>query len=118
MSATHYWYVKSFVLPFIVDGSKDLELRFGHDVFRQVAVGDVVIFNCQCQRRIMAIREYRSLAEAMANEAPQRIYPGATRDDLFAALRSFLKGDDTRLGVLVFELQSMSTEKGEKSPRD
>ncbi|MFA6255266.1 MAG: hypothetical protein WC675_04545 [Patescibacteria group bacterium] len=95
------------VLPFIEDGSKDLEIRLGHRIFREVKVGDTIIFNNRHGRKVTGIREYPTLEDALKTEDYRRIYPNpdTEQDALLAALREVLKGDVSRLGVLVFELQ-------------
>lgn len=103
--ANHNWVVKNAVLPYIADGSKDLEIRVGHPCFAKVQAGDVIIFNGRYWRRVTAIRKYPGFKTALAAENHLRIFPALSKEKLLEILQEKLKGDIPRLGVLIFELE-------------
>lgn len=98
-------YVKEFVLPFIENGSKDLEICAGYPKFQQVKEGDVLIFNQIYSRKVLAIRKYKTLEEMIVAEDLNRILPGATADEIVNGLHELL-GRTVRLGIIVFELST------------
>lgn len=106
MTVTHNWFVKNLVLPLINNGSKDLEIRLGHPIFKKAEVGDLVTFNDELTRKIADKREYPNLASAIEAEDNQRIYPGVGKTELLSLLRKILKGNDEQLGVIIFELKA------------
>jgi len=101
---THYWKIKGIILPHILDGSKDLELRVGHYYVKLVQVGDIIIFNGQCGRKVVAIRDYPDFSSAVEKEDHSRIFPGRTKKWLLAKIKENFTAESERLGVLIFEL--------------
>lgn len=106
MSATHDWHVESFVLPLIVDGRKDLEIRLGLPIYGEVEVGDTIVFNQECGKEVVSIRWYDSLEKVLDTVDYRRVFPEADRDKILSDLKQLLKGDVSHLGVLIFELRS------------
>ncbi|MFA6322385.1 MAG: ASCH domain-containing protein [Candidatus Buchananbacteria bacterium] len=97
-------YVKDFVLRFIHDGSKDLEVRLASRAFQKIKAGDIIIFNGTCRRKIKAVRHYLSFAELVEHEDPSRIMPGFSQHQLLEGLNGIYGRAAKHNGVLVFEL--------------
>jgi len=104
-ATTHRLWVKRFVLPFIDDGSKDLEVRVSSGALKKVQIGDIIIFNNTCRRRVKAIRKYPSFDEMINKEDSTRIFPRANQQQLLDGLRQIYGTRDRQHGVIVFKLK-------------
>jgi ASC-1-like (ASCH) protein len=96
--------VKSFLLPSIADGTKDLEIRVASAFIKGIATGDLLTFNETCPRRIFAIRLYGSFQEMLDTEPAGRILPNTTREGLLHGLQKLYHPKREMKGVYVFEL--------------
>jgi len=107
MPTTHYWFVQWNLLPLIIDGSKDLEARFGYPWIRRVAVEDIIIFNhnAKAVRKVVAIRPYKNFDQVLGVEDHERIYPGLKDYKRAPIMRRLRQDPNQPLGVFVFELQ-------------
>ncbi|OGE80687.1 MAG: hypothetical protein A2826_01105 [Candidatus Doudnabacteria bacterium RIFCSPHIGHO2_01_FULL_43_23] len=106
--AKHDLQVKPSVLEQLRQ-KKTLEVRLGHPWFSTIQAGDEVVFNQEFTRKIAYIRRYRSIKSAVACEDLAKIWPpfeGSEKaaKDLTKLLKHNLRGDVSKLGVLVFEL--------------
>lgn len=100
----HLMGVQAFLLPFLTDGSKDLEIRVADKRRARIVVGDTIIFNGILERVVIAIRRYTSFGEMLENEKLSRIHPTASSKEVITALRQFYPQKAESSGVLVFEL--------------
>ncbi|MFA4834419.1 MAG: ASCH domain-containing protein [Patescibacteria group bacterium] len=107
MATTYKVFVKKFLLSSIADGSKDLEVRVGSGFFARIMVGDVIIFNNTCERRVKLIRRYNNFDEMLKKETIARILPGANRQKILSELRQVHGSRDQHRGVIVFELEPL-----------
>ena len=104
---TYSLFVKRFILKFIQDGSKDLEIRICSSRFEKIQVGDTIIFNNICHRKVKAVRRYPNFEEMLDVEDHSRIYPEASLYQLMKGLRSIFGNRDKQNGVIVFELETI-----------
>ncbi len=81
-----FWWVKWFLLRFIENWQKTIELRPVSRTTDQVRVGDIVCFNNEVERRVKDIRYYVTLEAALRDENPERIWPGKTRKEILGAV--------------------------------
>ena len=102
--ATHYMGLKPQVLPFIANGSKDLEIRVADSKRNEIRTGDDIVFNNQHRRRVVAIRRYSSFETMLLHEDSARILPGHSSGWILYALRGIYSPSAENLGVLVFEI--------------
>ena len=106
--AKHDLQVKSPVLEQLKQ-KKTLEVRLGHPWFRKIQVRDDVVFNQELTRKVVDIRGYSTIESAVYHEDVAKIWPpyeGSEKGakDLIKLLKQNLRGDVSKLGVLVFEL--------------
>lgn len=95
-------WVKQFILPFLKDGRKSLEIRVATSFFLSVKVGEILYFNNSVPKRVVAIRRYSNLKHMLEHEDPARILPGWGKTQLTEALERVLRQEQQ--GILVFEL--------------
>jgi len=107
MTTTYSLFVKRFILKFIQDGSKDLEVRICSNRFEKIQVGDIIIFNDICHRKVKAVRKYPNFEKMLDAEDHSRIYPEVSRRELMKGLRRIFGNQDKQNGVIVFELESV-----------
>lgn len=100
--------LKDFVLPYIANGSKRLEIRVADEKRKKVQVGDSIVF-CELHRRVVkAIRRYDSFAQMLEAEDPNWIMPGYSPKQILTGLRQFYNPGKESLGILVFELEAVT----------
>lgn len=100
----HYYRLKRVVIPFIVDGSKDLEIRVADYKRKQVKIGDILVFQGLYRRTVKAIRRYEDFEIMLSHENHSRIMPGWSCSMIHNGLRGIYPPEKEKLGVLVFEL--------------
>ncbi len=88
--------------------AKDLEIRVADPKRKRVRVGDVIVFNNRFHRRVIAISRYSSFEEMLKSEDSNRIVPGWSAEQILSGLRKIYNQNKERLGVLVFELETVA----------
>ncbi len=104
-------WIKSWLLDYIISGSKDLDVRVGLYNIRKLTVDDQRRFSCKkrsCLVRITAIRKYSSFRHMLNFEDHNRIVPGMPPLTLLGELRQIYPSDKERLGVYVIEFEKES----------
>jgi len=100
--------LKWFVLPFVADGRKDLEVRTADEKRSKIKVGEVIIFANTYARRVKSIRRYTSFQEMLAVEDPDRIMPTWMPERILSGLRQIYSPEKEQLGIIVFELEAVT----------
>ncbi len=95
------------VIPLIVSGQKDLEVRTSQRFFSEVAVGDNIIFSDTVKCRVVGVRKYENFDSMLKVENPGRIMPGWTAEQVLSGLRQLYSRCYEDLGVVVFELKAV-----------
>ena len=98
----HDFFIKSRILP-LFDEGKILEIRIRFRCFKEVRVGDNVVFNGVVTKTVKAIRRYPTFADMGRSEKPEHILPGATMGQIIGALREIYSPEKEKRGVIVFE---------------
>jgi ASC-1-like (ASCH) protein len=92
--------IKPVLMPFLLDGSKDLEVRPASQPWQGIRINDVLIFVGRVKKKIVAIRSYDTPTAMLNNEDGNRIWPGKGKN-----LRDFLPFHYRQ--VIVFELKDL-----------
>lgn len=102
----HEIHVIREILPYILDGSKTIEIRTAAPRFTQIQAGDTLRFNDlpESIRRVMRIGRYDSFDELLSAEDPERIMPGMPVREILSLLNQFYDSRAQRRGILAFEL--------------
>ena len=103
--ATYDMRVKGFLLPLIVSGEKDLEVKIASPRFAQIHTGDLLDFSPTCHRRVKAIRNYPNFVAMLKSEKHVRILPGYSEQYILLELQRLYSRQQESLGVIVFELE-------------
>lgn len=101
----HQFEVKDYMLPFIQNGRKSLEIRVADEKRKMVHSGDSITFNNTVTRKVVMVRGYLSFVDMLEQENPEKIMPGWGKDKILKGLRDIYPDTKENLGVLVFELQ-------------
>lgn len=101
-------WVKPPVLPLYGEG-KDLEVRAKTGLLETICVGDILNINQALRRKVVAIRNYRDFEEMLSKEDHRRIGPGYDEQFVLSRLREIYHTRLEKKGVIVFELQVIST---------
>lgn len=89
----------------ILRGEKTIEVRVGYPNIVRLKVGDVIRLNDRYPAQIRRIAHYRSFDHLLETEDPSRIAPGASKEELQAALRSIYPPGKEPLGAVAIELE-------------
>lgn len=101
----HFLGLRSFIFPFMEDGSKDLEVRLCVGKSLRIAEGDTILFNGCLRRLVKKFRQYPSFEDMLQHEDTNRILPGHSPIQILVLLRGFYEeAAERRHGVVVFEL--------------
>lgn len=105
-------YTKGEFFEMIRAGRKTLELRVGFPTFKEIGVGEKIVFASGNRQtvgvKVKSLRQYSSLEAVLGSEDIDKLAPGMSPSDIKnAAARLFNPADVTRYGLLVLEFQKI-----------
>ncbi len=98
-------WIRDQYLMQIVRGEKTVEVRVCYPNIVRLKVGDVIHLNDRYPAQIRRIANYRSFPHLLETEDPSKIAPGASKEELLAALRSIYPPEKESLGAIAVELE-------------
>lgn len=104
----HVIWVKSFILPYIKNGSKTLEVRLSSRMMKRIQVGDTLLFNEEERRKVKDIRHRKDFHDVVTREDTEKILPGYGPARLHALYMQHFGALRDLDGVLVFEIEPVS----------
>lgn len=103
--------VKSSFLKSVKNGEKTLEVRVSYTMIDKIITGDHIKLFDYDESIIVEIknrRVYRTFSEMLEHEDPEKIAPGYSKENLLNLLRSFYSAEKEALGIVVFEILSLT----------
>ena len=103
---TYHMNVQEPWFTFIKNGDKTVEGRLNKGRFAELKVGDIIIWQQECQVKISYIKKYDSFKEMLEEEGLDKVLPGIkTIDDGVKVYRKFYtEEDENKFGVLAIGL--------------
>ena len=103
--------VKSSFLKSVKNGEKTLEVRVLYAMIDKIIVGDHIKLFDYNESIIVEVknrRVYKNFPEMLEHENPDKIAPGYSKENLLNLLRSFYSIEKEALGIVVFEILSLT----------
>jgi ASC-1-like (ASCH) protein/predicted N-acetyltransferase YhbS len=100
--------LKQRFLDYVRDGHKTLEVRVAYPHVTSISPGERIRFMSRTETEIVkvkAVRRYDSFEKMLLVEAPEKIVPGVTLDELTRLLHEIYPPSKESLGVVVLEVQ-------------
>jgi ASC-1-like (ASCH) protein len=94
--------VKREILQHLESRKKTIEIRGNSPNFKDAVPSDHLIFNTRIRCIILRVTLYDSFEKLVAAEDPEKILPGATREEILEACHQYMAGGDRR-GALAIE---------------
>lgn len=103
--------VKSSFLKSVKNGKKTLEVRVLYTMIDKIIIGDHIKLFDYDESIIVEVknrRVYRNFPEMLEHEDSDKIAPGYSKENLLNLLRSFYSAEKEALGIVVFEIVSLT----------
>lgn len=98
--------VMPFLLPYIADGTKTIEVRTASPYILKIGVGTQILFNGQVTRYVGLVRPYSDFDAMIADNTLDinRIFPNITPQRLLTELRRIYPSQKEHAGIRAFDL--------------
>jgi len=99
----HILYVKAFLLDYLGDGRKKVEVQKVNRYNKNIQIGDIINFNSKVPRKVKTVHRFDNLSTALSLWDPELICPSLTREKIQLELEKIYGSID--INVIVFELE-------------